>query len=164
MIFLTVGTQVPFNRLVRAFDEWCDRTGYTDVFGQIAIMGDDDYRPRHFRWERFVSPRTYREMVSASDVIVAHAGMGSIITAMMHSKPILLMPRLAALNEQRNDHQLATVRHMQNRPGVNVAMDEGALGSQLDLMIDEIGEDGDGLISPYAEAELTDGLRRLILS
>jgi UDP-N-acetylglucosamine transferase subunit ALG13 len=46
MIFLTVGTQFPFDRLVRAVDEAFDNGAIDEeVFAQI---GETSYRPRNF--------------------------------------------------------------------------------------------------------------------
>ena len=36
-------------------------------------------------------------------MIVAHAGMGTIISAMQHQKPIIIFPRIAALGEHRTN-------------------------------------------------------------
>lgn len=44
-------------------------------------------------------------------LIVAHAGMGTIISAMTKGKPIIVFPRIAALGEHRNEHQLATSKN-----------------------------------------------------
>ena len=44
MIFVTVGTQLPFDRLIRAVDNWAKAAGRRDVFAQI---GPASYRPLH---------------------------------------------------------------------------------------------------------------------
>ena len=56
MIFLTVGTQLPFDRLVAAVDDWCAARGESDVFGQICDPGPDGYRPKHFEWVADLDP------------------------------------------------------------------------------------------------------------
>ena len=53
--------------------------------------------------------------------------MGSILTALQYRKPIIIMPRRAALGEHRNDHQLATAKWLGNKSGIFVAEDETAL-------------------------------------
>ena len=53
------------------------------------------------------------------------------ISAMTHARPILIMPRQAALGEHRNDHQLATADRLKDRTGVFVAADEAALSERL---------------------------------
>jgi len=47
MIFLTVGTQFPFDRLVKAVDDLLDGDLVNEkIFAQI---GDSSYRPRNFK-------------------------------------------------------------------------------------------------------------------
>jgi UDP-N-acetylglucosamine transferase subunit ALG13 len=119
---------MPFDRLVRAVDCWAASNGRRDVFAQI---GPDAWRPRHIDWAMFLSPAAFRAKVNAADLLVAHAGMGSILTAMEHGKPILVMPRRGSLRETRNDHQVATATRFAAQGRVTVAMDEAALLQQL---------------------------------
>jgi hypothetical protein len=62
---------------------------------------------------------------------VAHAGMGTILSALELGTPVLVMPRRAALGEQRNDHQVATARRFKQLGGVGVAFDEHELMHRL---------------------------------
>ena len=68
----------------------------------------------------------------AAGVLVAHAGMGSILTALQYGKPILVMPRQGRLKETRNDHQVATAVRFKALNKVAVAMDETEIPAQLD--------------------------------
>ena len=77
-------------------------------------------------------PREFRAKAQESDVIVAHAGMGSILTALELGKPIVVMPRRAHLGEHRNDHQWATANHLGHGLGIPVAADEAELIAHLD--------------------------------
>lgn len=165
MIFLTVGTELPFDRLVRAADQWCARRPQFEVFGQLADPGPDGYRPVHFKWRSFMEPSDYEQYFERADFIVAHAGMGSIITALTFSRPIVVMPRRAALHETRNDHQTATMERLGNRPGIFVARDEHVLPRVLDEVAAKAGERGPlAPLAPFAAPELVDRLRRFILS
>jgi UDP-N-acetylglucosamine transferase subunit ALG13 len=131
VIFVTVGEQLPFDRLVRAVDAWARERGRRDVFAQI---GDGEYVPSGVEWARFLEPADFRERLAAASMIVAHAGMGSILTALELEKPILILPRRAALREQRNDHQLATAERLGERGLVHVALDEQELQRRLDQL------------------------------
>ena len=128
MIFVTVGTQLPFDRLVTAVDAWAGRTGRRDVLAQI---GPSKLRPQFIEYRAFFSPTEFSRHFAAADLVIAHAGMGSIISAMSQGKPILVMPRSASLSEHRNDHQLATARHFRELGRIPVAMDEQELDAQL---------------------------------
>src|SRR4051812_19357952 len=103
MIFVTVGTQVQFDRLIRTVDEWAGARARTDVYAQIGPSND---RFKHIRTERFIDPTEFRNCVEAASLVIAHAGMGSIITALELGKRIIVMPRRASLGEHRNDHQV----------------------------------------------------------
>ena len=129
MIFLAVGTQLPFDRLVRAVDAWAVERGRQDVVGQI---GDARFVPAMVRARRFIEPAEFSRLVADASVLIAHAGMGSILGAIELSKPIIIMPRSAALGEHRNDHQLATAERFSSKEGVHVAWNEGDIAGLLD--------------------------------
>ena len=156
MILVTVGAQMAFDRLVAAVDEWAGRTPGADVFAQI---GPSELRPQHVRWERFLDPAAFRERVVACDAIVAHAGMGSILTALEYGKPILVMPRRGDLQETRNDHQVATAARFREMGRVAVADNATQLAPWLDRIKDLRAA---AKISPYASAELIGALRAVV--
>ena len=131
MIFVTVGAQMPFDRMIRAVDDRAGSRGRYDVFAQI---GDTDYRPRNIRYSQFLDPSSFRDRVEQADAIIAHAGMGSILTALEFGKPILVFPRRGDLKETRNDHQVDTARQLLKQGRVNVAMDEFELMERMDLI------------------------------
>lgn len=128
LIFVTVGAQMPFDRLVRTVDDWAGATGSADV---VAQVGNSTYVPRNLRWEKFLEPSLFEQHISRADVVVGHAGTGTILSALSQQKPILVMPRRASLAETRNDHQTATVNHLRALEGVTVAMDEDELLQKL---------------------------------
>jgi len=133
MIFVTVGSDLPFNRLVRVVDDWAAERGRTDVFAQI---GETGWRPRHIPYCQFLEPAEFQQKIREASVIISHAGMGTILTALSAQRPILVMPRLHALFEIRNEHQLATVRRLQETGAVAVALDEEVLRERLDHLED----------------------------
>lgn len=162
MIFYTLGTQLAFERMTKAVDAWCGARGRDDVYGQISDPGADGYRPKHFEWTDRIAPASFEERLAKADFVIAHAGMGSIITAQESNKLIVVMPRRAHLNEHRNDHQYETVRHLAGRPGLLVAMDESELPDVLDEAVKLAPEWVARAASPFAEASLIDAIRREI--
>lgn len=129
MILVTVGTELPFDRLIRAVDQWAEARGRSDVFAQI---GEGSYLPTWIGYRRFLDAPEFRRRFSGARLIVSHAGMGTILTALSSGKPILVMPRSAALNEHRNDHQQATARHLLQTGQVEVAFDVHQLAEKLE--------------------------------
>jgi UDP-N-acetylglucosamine transferase subunit ALG13 len=131
MILVTVGTQMPFDRLVRTIDEWVGRNRHVEAFAQI---GRSTYQPSRIQWVREMDPPDFERRIRAASAVVAHAGMGTIIRAWELGKPILVMPRRAELGEHRNDHQVATARRLQAQGRIAVAFDEADLVRQLDSL------------------------------
>ena len=124
MIFVTVGTQLPFDRLIRAIDAWAGDSGTGDVFAQI---GPTEYEPDHIAWTRDLDPAGFSTRVREADLIIAHAGMGTIITALRNHAQLIVVPRHADKGEHRNDHQIATVRELSERGLIHAAHDEDEL-------------------------------------
>jgi UDP-N-acetylglucosamine transferase subunit ALG13 len=133
-IFLTVGTQLPFDRLVRSVDEWSRSHPQVEVYGQI---GPSRYRPRHFSYRAFLPPDAYRRRFEDSDIVVSHAGMGTILSAAEFQKPLVVMPRRVDKGEHRNNHQVATSRHLPPNGLIRVADDEGRLSEALNRLLAE---------------------------
>ena len=156
MIFVTVGTQLAFDRLIVTVDRWARTAPRRDVFAQIGPSRID---PRHIAHAQFVSPEECKERMLAADAIVAHAGMGTILTALEIGKPLVVMPRRAALGEHRNEHQLATAHRFAERGWLKVAFDETELAGELDKL-DCLAARSP--ISPSAPDELVSGLRAFI--
>jgi UDP-N-acetylglucosamine transferase subunit ALG13 len=156
MIFVTVGTQLPFDRMIRTVDRWAAECGRDDVFAQI---GPGAYEPRNLGYSRFIGADEFRERVQRAQVVIAHAGMGSIITALELGKPIIVMPRLVELGEHRNDHQVATARRFLAQGRIIVAFDAVHLVEKLNTMRRMIGSHP---ISKEASPRLMDAIRQFI--
>ncbi|MEZ4248584.1 MAG: glycosyltransferase [Polyangiales bacterium] len=152
-----MGAQMHFDRLVRAVDEWARERGRPDVFAQI---GHAEYVPTYVEHTRLLEPPEFDRRYREADVIVAHAGTGSILQAMELSKPILVMPRRAKLRETRNDHQVATAERFA-RLGIPVAWDETELRAQLDGIDALVGQ---RRIGPDASEALLSRIRAFIAS
>lgn len=156
MIFVTVGTDLPFDRMVRVVDEWAQAANRDDVFAQI---GGTDWQPARIAWSKFLQPPEFARKFAEAEVVVAHAGMGTILSALQWEKPILVMPRRASLGEQRNEHQLATARHLSQLGKINVAMGE----AELRVMLEGLGElRPRERIGAYASDSLIAALREFI--
>lgn len=157
-LFVTVGTDGPFDRLIGAIDRWAGQADNTEVFAQIGRTG---LRPRNIRFSQLLEPTAFREKFLGADAIVAHAGMGTILSALQYQKPILVMPRRASLGEQRNEHQLATARHLLKLGKIAVAFDEDELVDRLNRLNELRVLAATG---PYASESLINALRGFIHS
>lgn len=128
MIFLTIGTQLGFDRLVQAVDAWAEQNPSETVIAQI---GQGQYKPKYMEYTEFLSPTLLNQRMSEANLLVAHAGMGTLLTALRMQKPIVIMPRKAELKEQRNDHQFATAKWISKYDSVQVAWDESEIAAIL---------------------------------
>ena len=150
MIFASVGSMLPFDRFVRAVDEWARDNPGEDVFIQI---GDGAYEPRHAPFARIMPMAEYRQRLSTSDLFVAHVGMGAILQGLEEGKQMLLMPRLGSLGEHTTDHQLHTAVHFRDRKGLMIVDDADALKREMSRLIAQPLETGKK-ISTEASPEL----------
>ncbi|MFT5049183.1 MAG: UDP-N-acetylglucosamine transferase subunit ALG13 [Chlamydiales bacterium] len=156
MIFLTIGTQMAFDRLVECVDGWAAGRPDVRVFAQI---GDSALSPEHIEARGFISPQEYAEHMREASVVIAHAGLGSIISALENGKPIIVLPRRAEMGEHRNDHQLATARRFEAHDGVFVAFTTEDLIDRLGRLESITAPD---VLRQDAAPELLDAIRAFI--
>lgn len=128
MIFVTVGTQLPFDRLLNAVDEWALHNPGRQIIAQTGVSKVASPR---INARAFVDAATFKSLAREAEVIVAHAGMGSILTGIELAKPVIIMPRRAELGEHRNDHQLATAENLAHLSNLRVAHDGEDLATAL---------------------------------
>lgn len=128
MIFVTVGMQLPFDRLIKAMDKLAPKLG-CEIFAQI---GRTDYVPSNMHWVDVLDASEFEAKVSRADVVVSHAGIGSILAAQRNSKPLVILPRRASLLEHRNDHQMATINAIQDRRGIFSIQEESELETAIE--------------------------------
>lgn len=121
MIFLTVGTQFPFDRLVRAVD---------NIFGQglideeiFAQIGESSYEPHHFGSVASLDKNLFDRHLKEASSVISHAGMGTIHMALGSKKPLLVMPRLKKYGEVVNDHQATIAKRFSELGYILVSYD-----------------------------------------
>ncbi|MHC4113869.1 MAG: glycosyltransferase [Planctomycetota bacterium] len=125
MIFLTVGTQFPFDRLVKAVDHAVE-AGL--VAGQIVgQIGRTKYRPGSFPAVQLMEKQTFDGYVSRASAIISHAGMGTIEMALELGKPLLAMPRRKEFGEVVNNHQFEIAEKFEELGHILVAYHEDDL-------------------------------------
>lgn len=127
MIFVVTGTQLPFDRLIKMLDEIAPQLDEEIV----AQVNGCTYLPHHVNTVDILPPDEFDKLFCRARLIVAHAGIGTILSAMQYQKPIIIFPRIAALGEHRNEHQLATAAKMKEAGWVYVATEKEELKSLL---------------------------------
>lgn len=162
MIFVTVGTQLPFDRLVRGVDLWAAAHPEIPVRAQIGTVGADGYAPQHMDSAASIPPAEYDALCAEAQLIVAHAGTGSFIKAQTMGTPVLAMPRKGALNEHRNDHQLATAHHFADRGGIFIVHEEDDIAAAIDALL--ANPHSLPPLAPYADDSLLSVVRSVIFA
>ena len=124
MIFVTVGSQLPFDRLIMAIDEWAGLNIETKV---VVQTGKSNFVSKYCQMINYIEPSEWGQLVNDADLIIGHAGMGTILNCIEYKKPLVIMPREFKLGEIRNDHQIATVSYFEGVSGIYIAKDKRSL-------------------------------------
>ncbi len=103
-LFVTVGAEkLSFNRLLKIVDQYVFSGIFpNDTFIQI---GHSSYHPRYCSYCRFLDYYDMEDIIAGSDVILSHAGMGTVILCLKHGKIPILFPRKVCFREHVDDHQ-----------------------------------------------------------
>ena len=137
MIFVAVGTQFSFNRLVQYMDEWAISDHNTNNEAVIAQISNGDFIPKNIQSQAFMQGEEYNNNIREASVFVSHAGMGNIISARELGTPIIVINRQFKLGEHRNDHQADGLKWMGKLDGVYTASTKEELFSHLN-QIDQL--------------------------
>jgi UDP-N-acetylglucosamine transferase subunit ALG13 len=107
VIFVALGTQAyPFDRLLRGLD---------GVDEELVVQGGaSTHRPDGATWFDFLDFPQLVEYVRSARVVVSHAGVGSVMTAVGEGRRPVVVPRLVRHGEAVDDHQLAFARRMES--------------------------------------------------
>lgn len=119
-VFVTVGFERrPFDRLIMAIEHGIEeRKLSSDTFIQI---GHSQYLPKTCAYQRFLEFEEIERFVKNADIIIAHAGVGTILLCLNHNKIPILFPRNPKLGEHVDEHQLEFCRTMEKQKRALVA-------------------------------------------
>ena len=132
MIFLAVGTQFPFDRLVRAVDIAVERGHITEpIYAQI---GKGSYRPHNFWSISSLEKSLFDKYIREASCIISHAGMGIIAMVLSNNKPLLVMPRQKKYGEVVNDHQLAITKKFEEFGHILAVYSEKDLQAKIEQL------------------------------
>lgn len=132
MIFLTVGTQFPFDRLVESIDGLIAQNGFDEeVFAQI---GNSQYEPKSFKAKASLEKSLFDKCMLDASCVISHAGMGTITMALEANKPLLVMPRQKKYGEVVNDHQVAIAKKFEQLGHLLVAYNTEQIPEKLEQL------------------------------
>lgn len=110
MIFVTVGNaNQGFKRLLDAVDEMAG-LGVFDEEEVIIQSGNNiDFKPRYSKNVPFISMDEFAKMIKKSNLVICHAGAGTLINVLKAGKVPVVMARRKKYGEHVDDHQVELV-------------------------------------------------------
>jgi beta-1,4-N-acetylglucosaminyltransferase len=130
MIFVTVGNHYQsFDRLLKKVDEIAARISCE----MVIQRGYSEYRPQNTEHFDFVPIHTAMDYIRRSDLVISHAGIGTIILCKEYGIPLLIFPRRKKYGEHSNDHQMEIGKALEERRdgSVHVIYEEGQLEEKI---------------------------------
>jgi UDP-N-acetylglucosamine transferase subunit ALG13 len=138
MILVTVGTnEATFDRLLRALDA----VGSGEEL--VVQHGPSPVRPAGAVCRDFMPFDELVDTMRRARVVVTHAGVGSVMTALLAGKRPIVVPRLRRHGEAVDDHQRGFARRL----------DEGGLA----VLVEDLGLLAEAVQRPAREVEATLG-------
>jgi UDP-N-acetylglucosamine transferase subunit ALG13 len=160
MIFVTSGTQLPFDRFIRTVDEVAAAFPEKQFLVQAINIRHKVTSP-NIQLASYLSPVEFSEAVSTAELMISHAGIGSILSSAESGRPLIVFPRMGKLKEHRNNHQVATCEAMQKKFPLNVANNATELKQLLEVFFE-----GDLALLPriprYATNDLLVSLKEFV--
>jgi UDP-N-acetylglucosamine transferase subunit ALG13 len=106
MIFVTIGTSEPFDRLLSAVE------GSVNGEPMLVQRGVSQIAPSGASVVDFMGFDEFMEAVRQARVVVTHAGVGTVLVAISAGKRPVVVPRLRRFREAVDDHQLPFARRL----------------------------------------------------
>lgn len=127
MILVTVGSSdIQFDRLFSALDSLCEK-GVISKDELVAQTGKTAYQIRNYRHFNFVSNDEMHRIQQEADLIICHAGTGTVVGCLKMGKKVIVFPRLKKYHEHESDHQLDIAKDFEGKGYVLCAMNEEEL-------------------------------------
>jgi len=129
-LFVTVGTErYPLSRLVGWIDDWLtERRG--DV--RCLVQCGTSSTPRLAESESYLAYDRFLSELESADIVVSHAGTGSIMLCRRLGVVPIVVPRRHQFGEHVDDHQVAFARRMAGEGEIVLAESRDALFGALD--------------------------------
>jgi UDP-N-acetylglucosamine transferase subunit ALG13 len=126
MIFVTVGTSTfPFDRLLQGVDQLGLEEELVVQYGASAIV------PRAGVTQQFMPYGNILNHMRDARAVIAHAGAGSILTALYAGRHPIVVPRRRAFAEAVDDHQFELASQLARKGVVTMVDDVSKLQGEL---------------------------------
>ncbi len=127
MILVSLGSsQFDFSRLLRAIDNLI-KNGLIKDTTINAQIGMTVYDSQYMNCFPMISDVEFKRMVCEADLIITHAGVGCIMSAMRLRKKTIIFPRLKEYHEHLDNHQLEIAKFFSEQRYLLLATNEEEL-------------------------------------
>lgn len=153
MIFVTIGTMYGFPRLINEMDE------IAKIIDEEVIMqiGETTYEPIYAKYFRTGSREDMNRIYKNSRIVVSHAGVGSIISAIELMKPVIVIPRRKEYGEVIDDHQIEITKELEKEGIIKAVYDIKELKNVLNEPINFSGTKKENLLTKRLNEYLNHG-------
>ncbi len=101
ILVLTGFHPVPFDRLISAMDEIAGQ-----INEEVVIQhGESKLEIKHARSIKYAGFEENEELIKSARLVIAHAGVGTILDCRRLEKQLIIIPRRMGLGESYDDHQ-----------------------------------------------------------
>lgn len=130
MILVLLGTQNnSFVRLLNAVQDCIDKKIITDEV--VVQAGFTKYESKDMKIFSMIHKDQFADLLDKADVVITHAGVGSIIASIERGKKTIVVPRLKKYNEHVNNHQIQIARKYKHDGYVKSVMNLKHLGDVI---------------------------------
>lgn len=106
-VLITIGSMVEkkFTRLFHIIDELC-KEQILDGHKVLAQVGFDNYESSYYKTFDLIPDEEFKQIIEESDLVISHAGTGTVTSCLKKGKKVIVFPRLATFDEHYDNHQL----------------------------------------------------------
>lgn len=110
MILVTLGTQdKPFKRLLEEIDRQIEKGNIKDKV--IVQAGCTKFKSKNMKIFDLLPTTKFNKLLKECDLLITHAGVGTIIEGLKQNKKIIAVARLKKYKEHTNDHQIQLINN-----------------------------------------------------
>lgn len=109
MILVLLGTfTIEFKRPLIEIERLCKEGKLKE---QVIVQnGHTSFQSEYLDIRPFMAPHELEELYQQADIIITHAGTGSIVRGVKLGKKVIAIPRLSSKGEHVDDHQLEILK------------------------------------------------------
>ena len=130
LIFVSVGTQIPFDRLLKSVERQIEIGNIREEV--IVQAGVTSFKSDKMKIINFIPLDEFNKIINKAKLIICHGGVGTITDGLKNGKTIIACPRLKKYNEAKNDHQIQIIENFGKMGFIIPLLDPDDLGVALE--------------------------------